>query len=126
MPFGQQGGSYLTKQPQPEPPYPVISITDAFVQPALTGTALWWITKATAAAVTVAPATSVPIGTVIVFMAGTNVAHVVTVQSGGMFNGATGTLTKWTSAAFVGSSITLMAAPNGGWAVLAQVAGTVS
>jgi hypothetical protein len=126
MPFGQQGGAYLTKQPQPEAPYNVITTTDAFIQPALTGTAVYWIVKATAAAVTLAPASSVPLGTVVIFQAGTAVAHVVTAQSGGIFDGTTGAKTKWTSAAFIGSSITLMSAPNGGWSVLAQQAGTVA
>jgi hypothetical protein len=126
MPFGQQGGAYLTKQPQPEAPYPIITISDAFVQPALTGTAVFWIVKATAAAVTLAPASSVPVGTIVVFMAGNAVAHVVTAQSGGIWDGVTGSKTKWTAAAFIGSSITLMSAPNGGWATLAQQLGTVA
>jgi hypothetical protein len=126
MAFGQQGGAYLAKQPQPEAPYPVFSIVDTFVQPALTGTGVYWVTKATAAAVTLAPASSVAVGTIVIFQAGTAAAHVITAQSGGIFDGTTGSKTKWTSAAFIGSSITLMSAPNGGWSVLAQQAGTVA
>jgi len=125
MPFGQQGGAYLTKQPQPEAPYAVQTIADAFVQP-IFGSGVFWIVKATAAAVTLAPASSVPVGTIVIFMAGNAVAHVVTAQSGGIFDGTTGAKTKWTAAAFIGSSITLMAAPNGGWATLAQQLGTVA
>lgn len=125
MPTGQQGGAFLPKQPLAEQPLPVTTISDAFVQPAF-GSGVFWIVKATAAAVTLAPASSVPIGTTVIFQAGTAVAHVITAQSGGMFDGTTGAKTKFTTAAFIGSSITLMAAPNGGWSVLAQQAGTVS
>jgi len=68
----------------------------------------------------------VPVGTEVIVMAGSAFAHVVTAQSGGIFDGTTGAKTKWTSAAFIGSSITLIAAPNGGWATLAQQLGTVA
>ena len=126
MPMGSQGGAYLTKQPQPEAPYVVIPTpADAFVQP-LFGSGVFYLTKATAAAITLAPASSVPVGTIVIVMAGTAAAHVVTAQSGGIFDGTTGAKTKWTAAAFIGSSITLMAAPNGGWATLAQQLGTVA
>lgn len=126
MPTGQQGGAFLPKMPQAEPPLAVTILTgDAYVQPQY-GSGVFWLTKSTAAAITLAPASTVVVGTTVTFMAGNAVAHVVTVQSGGLNDGTTGSDTKWTSAAFIGSSITLMAAPNGGWAVLAQVAGTVA
>lgn len=126
MPTGQMGGAFLPKQPQPEPPLPETIVTgDAFIQPSVSG-GLFWLTKATAAAITLAPASSCPLGTVVVFMAGTAVAHVVTAQSGGIFDGTTGAKTKWTSAAFIGSSITLISTPNGGWSTLAQQLGTVA
>lgn len=121
------GGSFVPTLAQPAPPDPVFTVPgDAFVSPKLTGTGTYWITKGSAAAVTLAPASSVPIGTVITLMAGSAFAHVVTAQSGGIFDGTTGAKTKWTSAAFIGSSITLMAAPNGGWATKAQQLGTVA
>lgn len=121
------GGSFLPTQNQPQPPLPVFVIPgDAYVNPKLTGTGVFWLTKATAAAITLAPANTVPIGTQITLMAGTAAAHVVTAQSGGIFDGTTGAKTKWTSAAFIGSSITLVSAPNGGWATMAQQLGTVA
>lgn len=121
------GGSFLPTQFQPQPPLPVFTIPgDAFIQPKLTGTGVFWLTKGSAAAITLAPATTVPIGTQITLMAGTAFAHVVTAQSGGIFDGTTGAKTKWTSAAFIGSSLTLVAAPNGGWATMAQQLGTVA
>lgn len=126
MPIGQMGGAFLPKVPQAEPPLTVQTIADAFVQPAQSGGGVYWIVKATAAAVTLAPASSVPIGFTITFMAGNAVAHVVTVQSGGIFDGTTGAKTKWTAAAFIGSNVTLMAAPNGGWAVYSLNLGTVA
>ena len=126
MPTGQMGGAYLPKMPQAEPPL-VVSIVpgDAFVQPLTLG-GVYWLTKATAAAITLAPATTVPVGFTITFMAGSAAAHVVTAQSGGIFDGTTGAKTKWTAAAFIGSNITLMAAPNGGWAVYSLNLGTVA
>lgn len=122
-----QGGSYLPKVKQPAPPSPVIILPgDALLDPDVIGVGVYWLTKATAAAVTLVAASTVPLGTVIRIVAGTAVAHVVTAQSGGIFDGTTGAKTKWTSAAFIGSSITLISAPNGGWATLAQQLGTVA
>lgn len=121
------GGSFVPTLAQPAPPLPVFTTPgDAFVNPKLTGAGVFWLTKGSAAAITLAPATTVPVGTVITLMAGTAFAHVVTVPSGGIFDGTTGAKTKWTSAAFVGSSLTLIAAPNGGWATMAQQLGTVA
>jgi hypothetical protein len=120
------GGAFLPKVAQADPPLPVTTIADSFIQPALTGGGVYWIVKATAAAVTLAPASSVPIGFTITFMAGNAVAHVVTAQSGGIFDGTTGAKTKWTAAAFIGSNVTLMAAPNGGWAVYSLNLGVVA
>lgn len=126
MPTGQMGGAFLPKQPQPEPPNAVTILTgDAFVQPVF-GTGVFWCTKGSAAAITLAPASTVLVGSVVIFVAGSAFAHVITAQSGGVFDGTTGAHTKWTSAAFIGSSITFMAAPNGGWVVLAQQLGTVA
>ena len=121
-----EGGAYQPRLRQPAPPTPITTIQDALVDPDVTGAGAYWINKATAAAVTLVAASTVPLGTEIRFVAGTAVAHVVTAQSGGIFDGTTGAKTKWTSAAFIGSSITLIAAPNGGWAVLAQQLGTVA
>lgn len=121
-----EGGAFQPKLAQPDPPTPIQVIQDALVDPDLVAARLFWINKATAAAVTLVAASTVPAGTVVRFVAGTAVAHVVTAQSGGIFDGTTGAKTKWTSAAFIGSSITLFAAPNGGWGVLAQQLGTVA
>lgn len=121
------GGAFQPKLRQPAPPEPVLVLAgDALVDPDVLQPGVYWLTKATAAAITLVAASTVPLGTVVTFMAGTAVAHVVTAQSGGIFDGTTGAKTKWTSAAFIGSSITLIAAPNGGWATLAQQLGTVA
>jgi hypothetical protein len=121
------GGSYLPKVKQPAPPTPVLVVPgDALIDPDLTGAVIYWLAKGSAAAITLVAASTVPVGTVIRFVAGTAFAHVVTAQSGGLFDGTTGAKTKWTSAAFIGSSLTLVSAPNGGWATLAQQLGTVA
>lgn len=121
-----EGGAFQPHLSQPSPPYLVKTIGDALINPNALGAGVFYIVKATAAAVTLVAASTVPVGTEVIFVAGTAVAHVVTAQSGGIFDGTTGAKTKWTSAAFIGSSITLIAAPNGGWAVLAQQLGTVA
>jgi hypothetical protein len=121
------GGAFLPKLRQPSPPTLVTVLTgDALVDPDLTGDGVYYMTKATAAAVTLVAGSTVPLGTIVTFMAGTAVAHVVTAQSGGIFDGTTGAKTKWTSAAFIGSAITLVSLPNGGWGTRAQQLGTVA
>lgn len=123
MPQGQQGGAYLPKQPASSP-YPVTILAgDAFV-PVVAG--VYWLTKATAAAITLAPPTSGDIGTELVFVAGTAAAHVVTC-TGKIDNGVTGgAKDKWTSAAFVGSSVTLCVMPNLKWSVIAMNLGAAT
>jgi hypothetical protein len=121
------GGAFQPVLAQPAPPLPVFTIPgDGFINPKLTGAGVYWATKGSAAAITLAAASTVPVGTVITLMAGTAFAHVFTAQSGGIFDGTTGAKTKWTSAAFIGSSITLISAPNGGWATMDQQLGTVA
>jgi hypothetical protein len=121
------GGAYLPKLRQPSPPTQVTTIPgDMLVDPDLLGDGIFWLTKATAAAITLVAASTVPLGTIVTFMAGTAAAHVVTAQSGGIFDGTTGAKTKWTSAAFIGSSITLVSLPNGGWGTRSQQLGTVA
>ena len=121
MPTGQQGGAFLPKTAYSSP-YVVTTITGDALIPPVSG--VYFLTKATAAAITVPLPKAGDVGTELIFVAGTAVAHVV---NGSIDDGVTGgAKTKWTSAAFVGSSITLCAMPNLRWSVIAQNLGSVS
>lgn len=123
MPQGQQGGAFLPKQPQANL-YPVTTIAGDALVPVVPG--IYWLTKGSAAAVTLAPPTSGDVGTELVFIAGTAFAHVVTCTAK-IDNGVTGgAKDKWTSAAFVGSSVTLCAMPNLKWSVIAMNLGAAT
>lgn len=78
------------------------------------------LTKGSAGAYTVAaPVSGVDDGTILVMTAGTNFAHVVTFTGNTLLDGTTGANAAWTSAAFIGSSLTVMAM-TGKWLVIAQ------
>ena len=83
------------------------------------------LTKGSAAAMTLAAPTAAQAGTVITIVAGSDFAHVVT-ATGLIDDGVTGgSKNKWTSAAFIGSAITLLAY-NLKWVVVSKNLGTTS
>jgi hypothetical protein len=85
-----------------------------------------WLTKGSAAAMTLAAPTAAQVGTEITIVAGSAFAHVVT-ATGLINNGTTGgPHNTFTTAAFKGSSITLIATPDLLWSTQAQVLGTVA
>lgn len=82
-------------------------------------------TKGSAAAITLAAPTAAQAGTTIVLIAQSAFAHVVT-ATGLIDDGVTGgSKNTWTSAAFVGSSLTLQAI-NLKWSVLSKNLGTIA
>lgn len=84
------------------------------------------LTKGSAAAITLAAPTAAQVGTAITIFAGSAFAHVLT-ATGLLNNGTTGgPHNTWTSAAFKGSSITLIAMTDLTWYVAGQVLGTVA
>jgi hypothetical protein len=83
------------------------------------------LTKGSAAAITLAAPTAAQAGTTIVIVAQSAFAHVVT-ATGLIDDGTTGgSKNTWTSAAFVGSAITLQAI-NLKWTVVSKNLGTVA
>ena len=83
------------------------------------------LTKGSAAAMTLAAPTAAQAGTVINIVAGSDYAHVVT-ATGLIDDGVTGgSKNKWTAAAFIGSSITLMAY-NLKWVVISKNLGATA
>ncbi len=124
MSMGAQGGAFLPKQPMGSLDPVTIVPGDAVVTGVIPMT--YWLTKGSAAAIALAAPTAAQIGTQVSFVAGTAFAHVVTCTSA-IDNGVTGgAKSAWTSAAFVGSSITLEAMPNLHWVVMALVLGAVA
>ena len=85
-----------------------------------------WIAKGSAAALSLPAPTAAQVGTEIQIIAGTNFAHVLT-ATGLIDNGTTaGPHNTWTSAAFVGSSLTVVAMPNLRWSVVGQILGAIA
>lgn len=85
-----------------------------------------WLTKGSAAAMTLAAPIAAQVGTEITIVAGSAFAHVVT-ATGLINDGVTGgAKNTWTSAAFVGSSLTLIAMPDLKWSVLSKNLGAIA
>ena len=85
-----------------------------------------YITKPSAAALTLGAPTAAQVGFVMVITAGSAFAHVVT-ATGLIDNGVTGgPHNTWTGSGFQGSGITLQAMPSLRWSVIAQVGGVVA
>lgn len=84
------------------------------------------LTKGSAAAITVAAPTGQNIGRRIKLIAGSDFAHVVTFTGTTLGDGTTGLNTTWTSAAFMGSSLTVRAISATRWAVESFNLGTIA
>lgn len=83
-------------------------------------------TKGSAGAYTIAAPGVNNVGRRLKLMAGSNFAHVFTFTGGTLHDGTTGGHTNWTSAAFEGSSIEVVAISATKWYVQAMNLGTVN
>lgn len=121
--FGtQSGGAFLPNQPASVTGWavtqPVTTLSASGAIPVLSG--VYRITTAGAAALTLRAPTVAEEGTTLFITAGTAVAHVIT-ATGLLQNGITGGAKNTaTTAAFLGSGITLVAI-NGQWFVQSSV-----
>jgi hypothetical protein len=91
--------------------------------PILSG--VYFIEKTSAAAMTVAAPTVAQDGTQLEIIAGTNFAHVVTFTGSTLLDGTTGAKITATTAAFIGSGITVVAR-NGKWLLQSNVVATIA
>jgi hypothetical protein len=85
-----------------------------------------YLTKGSAAAMTVAAPGATRIGTRITITTGTDFAHVVTFTGSTLNDGTSGAKITWTAAAFKGSSITVVAVTATQWLVESKNLGTVA
>lgn len=85
-----------------------------------------YLTKGSAAAITVAAPGAGGIGKTITITTGTDFAHVVTFTGTTLYDGTTGANTTWTAAAFQGSSITFIGATATKWNVVSFNLGTIA
>jgi len=88
--------------------------------------ATFQITKGSAAALSVAAPGLANVGRRLVFLTGSDFAHVVTFTGTTLQDGTTGLNTTWTSAAFAGSSLVVRAVSDTRWAVEAFNLGTIA
>lgn len=84
------------------------------------------LTKGSAGAYTVAAPGNAGIGVEIILTAGSDFAHVVTFTGSTLKDGTTGAKITWTSAAFIGSSLTIMGVTATQWVVVSKNLGTVA
>lgn len=84
------------------------------------------IAKGSAAALSVAAPGAANIGRRITFTTASNFAHVVTFTGTTLYDGTTGANTTWTSAAFIGSSLTIRAIGASTWVVESFNLGTIA
>jgi hypothetical protein len=85
-----------------------------------------YLTKGSAAAITVAAPGTAGIGTVITITTGSNFAHVVTFTGTTLNDGTAGANSTWTSAAVQGSSITFVGVTATLWNVVSFNLGTIA
>lgn len=85
-----------------------------------------YLTKPSAGAYTLAAPGAAGIGVQIEMTAGTDFAHVVTFTGSTLKDGTTGAKVTWTSAAFIGSSITVLGVTATQWVVISKNLGTVA
>jgi len=83
------------------------------------------LTKSTAGAYTLAAPSAAQEGTVIHIVAGTDAAHVITIASTSLLDGTATPKGKCTTAAYIGSGISVVAV-NKKWLLLSNVAATLA
>lgn len=85
-----------------------------------------YLTKGSAGAYTIAAPGAAGIGVELSFTSGTDFAHVVTFTGSTLKDGTTGAKVTWTSAAFIGSSLTIVGVTATQWVVVSKNLGTVA
>lgn len=85
-----------------------------------------YLTKGSAAAVTIAAPGAANIGRRIRITTGSDFAHVVTFTGGTLHDGTTGGHTTWTAAAFQGSSLEVVAVTAAKWNVVSMNLGAIA
>jgi hypothetical protein len=85
-----------------------------------------YITKGSAAAISLAAPGTAMIGKQITFTTGTDFAHVVTFTGSTLRDGTTGASITWTSAAFAGSSVTVVGVTSVLWNVVSNNLGVIA
>lgn len=103
---------------------PIVLTGDGAIDISFDSTTL--LTKASAAAVSVAAPGAANVGRVIKILGGSDFAHVVTFTGSTLRDGTTGASITWTSAAFQGSSLTAVAISATTWNVVANNLGTIA
>lgn len=88
--------------------------------------AIFQLTKGSAGAYSVAAPGAANVGRKLIFLTGTDFAHVVTFTGTTLQDGTTGLNTTWTAAAFSGSSLTVRAVSATRWAVESFNLGTIA
>lgn len=121
--FINQAGTGTTEQ-EVVPEAQFATITGDGAIPLVPGKTL--LTKGSAAAITIAAPGTAMIGKKITIVAGSDFAHVVTFTGSTLKDGTTGAKITWTSAAFIGSAITIMAVSATQWVVVNKNLGTVA
>lgn len=116
------GGSTTEQEVVPDAAFATISGDGAI--PLVPGKTL--LTKGSAAAITIAAPGAAMIGKKITVVAGSDFAHVVTFTGSTLKDGTTGAKITWTSAAFIGSAITIMGVSATQWVVVNKNLGTVA
>jgi hypothetical protein len=84
------------------------------------------LTKGSAAAVSVAAPGAANIGRKLIILGGSDFAHVVTFTGSTLRDGTTGASITWTSAAFQGSGLVVVAISATGWNVVANNLGVIA
>lgn len=92
----------------------------------ITNSGITVLTKGSAAAITVAAPGTLGIGKRLTITTGSDFAHVVTFTGSTLRDGTTGAKITWTSAAFTGSSITVIGITALLWSVESKNLGTVA
>lgn len=85
-----------------------------------------YLTKGSAAAVTIAAPGAAGIGVVLTIHGGSDFAHVVTFTGATLHDGTSGGHSLWTSAAFQGSSLTVIGVTAVKWSVVANNLGVIT
>lgn len=86
----------------------------------------YYLTKGSAAAVTVAAPGAKNVGRRLTFITGSDFAHVVTFTGSTLKDGTSGAKITWTSVALIGAAITVRAATATLWVVESKNLGTVA
>ena len=110
--------------PRFQPEIPTVLTGDGAIDITFDSTTL--LTKGSAAAVSVAAPGAANIGRKLIILGGSDFAHVVTFTGSTLRDGTTGASITWTSAAFQGSGLVVVAISATGWNVVANNLGVIA